>query len=468
MQVVRTKYNIAIAGGGPAGAVAAALLARLGYRVALANLPSKQTRIEGLSPRIADVLTTNGIAFDGVSAPSQRRVDWGSFQGDQNVEQIVDRSVFDASLLAQAERDGVDIYRQRVVSILPESGHICLEGGHICLEGGQILHSDLLIEARGRRAPRLRDAGYARDKQIGPNNLSVAGIIPADSKVTLPAGSHIQARPNGWIWRAGLPDGRVWQQIVTDSTAAKSGLKSGARTRVEALWHHAQEGAEAVPLPHHPVVGSAGLRLNAPRLDPRCLRLGDAAVALDPLSGHGMFWAVSSALMMPAMVRAVMNGQTHLAAAFYQNRVIDTFLRQARIGRDFYKESGFDGAFWTRRRSWPDHAPAHPTIGAPRIERRVLCQNGALTQAAVLVTEMDVSGVGFVMGHEIVPILRRIGRRPLPPLADFQTQIVPTLLPQQAEALHGWLTHRGLASRPAQQDYNSDRENAKCDTRPAA
>ncbi|MCV6586956.1 MAG: tryptophan 7-halogenase [Marinibacterium sp.] len=448
------EFDIALAGGGPAGSVAAILLARAGFRVGLATLPRQGTRIEGLSPRICSVLRANGLPLDGVAPATQRQVRWGASSGAQNVEHLVRRDVFDAGLLGQAAQDGVQIVTAAIATV-------DAPGGAIHLRDGTTLCAGLLFDARGRRAPRRTAADDAKWK--GPDNVSVAGFVPTtDHAPDHAPGSIVEARPGGWSWRARLEDGRDWLQIVGDASALSGADR--AQGRVAGLWHHVL-GADAPALPDHPVVSDAGLRLNTPQLDPACPSLGDAAVALDPLSGHGMFWAISSALMAVPLARAILDGQTDLAQRFYHDRVIDTFWRQARVGRDFYAEGRQGGAFWDTRAMWPDSLPSHPVVDAPWIEPRVLCENGRLRQGEVLVTNLDPGGAGYVMGHDIAPLLCRLGGQCLPDLATFHSSIAPHLSPAEAEALHGWFTQRGLANTPA---IHIQQETPSCDTRPAA
>jgi hypothetical protein len=239
-------------------------------------------------------------------------------------------------------------------------------------------------------------------------------------------------------------------QVVGDKSAVRGGRT--ARDRLVRLWRHVVgTGAALGGLPDRASVSAANLRLNTPDLDPRCPRLGDAAVALDPLSGHGVFWAVSSALMAPPIARALLGGQTDLARDFYRNRVVDTFWRQARIGRDFHAASGQDGEFWRRRRHWPDAEPAHPQLDRPRLEPRVLLRDGVLCRGEVLVTKADPGGAAFVLGQEIAPILRAIGNRPLPDMNVFHQTYLPKLPARTAGQVHGWLIARGLGTSPAVQ-----------------
>lgn len=440
-------FDIAIAGGGPAGAAAAVFLARAGYRVGLVTLPGIRARIEGLSPRVYAILRANGLPLVGVQPMTQRHVSWGEFQGAQNTEHLVARHEFDRGLIDHLPHEGVEVWTGSIASVAPNAGQIRLRDG-------RVMTARLLFEARGRRAPNQLTS--VRRDGMGPDTISIAGFIDSDGV----NGSQILTRPEGWVWRARLGDGRLWQQVVTDSEGDSRG-----ESRVAALW--ARGVGDETPLPADPVVSACALRLNTPDLDPRCPCLGDAAVALDPLSGHGMFWAMSSALMAPAIARAIFAGDVDLARDFYRNRVVDTFWRQARVGRDFHAASGEGGRFWTARRAWPDQAPAHPEVAQPRLEPRVISENGALTRAEVLVTTAEPSGAAFVMGQALAPIIHALGPRLLPDLSDFQQQIVPHLSSPQAAGLHHWLTTRGLANSPAIHVQRPE-EYPTCDTNPAA
>ncbi|MFY2823826.1 flavin-dependent monooxygenase QhpG [Ruegeria sp. MALMAid1280] len=432
-------FDIAIAGGGPAGTVAAILLARAGLKVALVTLCPGTDRREGLSPRVFAILQNNGLATEGVAPPSQRYAVWGAFQGGQNVEHIVSRTAFDAGLLAQARDEGVTVVDGAISAVRPGKGAIRMTAG-------RTIRAGLLFEARGRRAPRLAAAHHGSRDWSGPATISVAGFV--DASVDAGSGSEISACENGWTWRACSDEARQWVQVVGDADAFRD--VQGSRPRLTHLWAHVLGStAEAGCLPAHPVVSACALRLNAPQLDPRCPRLGDAAVALDPLSGHGMFWAISSALMAPPMARAIFDGQCDLARDFYSHRVVDTFWRQARIARDFYATAGQTGDFWQARRTWPDQEPAHPVVTDSRFEPRVLLRDGRLCRGEVLVTTADPGGAAFVLGQEIAPLVRALRHQPLPQPAVFHQKFLPQCPASVARKLHGWLISRGIGHTAA-------------------
>lgn len=445
-------FDIAIAGGGPSGSVAAVLLARAGFRVALATLTPRGPRYEGMSARVAAILARHGLPLAGIGPAAQRHVSWGAFQGGQNSEHLADRSAFDTGLLEAARAEGVSVIYASVSSVRPEAGEIRLADG-TCLS------ARLLFEARGRRAPR-QPTEMQRTELAGPDTISVAGFVPPQAgDMTVP---RIEARPGGWVWSVPVDRDRLWLQAVGAAAALGQARGKGA---VSALW---KTVLAETPLPRRPVVHAIAPRLAAPDLDPRCPRLGDAAVALDPLSGHGMFWAVSSALMAVPVARALLAGQADLARALYRNRVAETFWRQARVGRDFYREAGFQTPFWQQRAAWPDGAPAHDTDIRPHTALRVVVQDGHLVRREVLITRDAPGGAAFAAGQEIVPLLRRLNGQPLPDADRFHSALLPEAPPQAARAIHQWLLSQGFTEGAQIPWDTANRETEPCNYDPAA
>jgi hypothetical protein len=142
------------------------------------------------------------------------------------------------------------------------------------------------------------------------------------------------------------------------------------------------------------------------------LRAGDAAMAVDPLSGNGIFQSLSSALIAPAVINTLLRypAERTLATRFYQDRVRHTFLRFARMGRDFYRmETRWPTApFWRQRQGWPDAEPSHadtaPTLLG--IESRPVVAADRICARDVAITSDQPLGVWHVGGVELAPLLR--------------------------------------------------------------
>lgn len=407
--------DIAIAGGGAAGAFAAILLTRAGARVTLVEAGGRAPWVEGAGLRLVAALRAQRLAVEGLGPLVERQVDWGALSGQPNREHMLSRPHFDEGLQAQAAAEGVTLVRAPVRRV---------RRGVLELADGREIAAGLVIEARGRRAP----VADGRRRGIPTVSLSAqAGAVTPGAKV--------RALPEGWLWRIG--DGaRGWTQVTLDAGAARDPA---------AVWTSLTGfGSEGL------VVRGAELRLSAPELDPDLPRIGDAAVAMDPLSGHGMFWALASALMAVPLCAALLDGQGALAARFYRDRVVATFDRQARVGRDFYRASGLTGPFWAARSGWPDDAPAEPVPpSAPHLETRVIVRAGRLAEAQVLVTPQDPEGAAFVGGVEIAPLLARLGCGPMPDRAGFAARVLPETPPDTAGRIYDWLAARGITTAPA-------------------
>ena len=409
----RDHSDVAIAGAGPAGTAAAILLSRAGARVTLVGAGTPGA-LQGASPRVAALLARLGLAAEGMALAVARQVRWGELPGATNREHPLDRARFDAGLAAQAADEGVRVLQGTVARLDPGRGELTLRDG-------RVVGARRLVEARGRRA-----AG-ASGRVRGP--ATVAIVAPGASGG---AASAIEARPGGWIWRLGHPGAGGVTQVVTGP--AGPGAEGLARAWAAVTGEPLPEGARAC---------GAEMRLTAPELDAGCLRVGDAAIAIDPLSGHGLFWALSSALMLPPILAALDAGGADLARRFWRERVAATFWRQARIGRDFHAMAGFATPFWAARRAWPDAAPAHAEVVAPRLARQVVVADGRLAEAEVVVTANAPEGAAFLAGRPLVPLLREFMSRPLPG-PDALAAHLPGRRADEVRAAHDWLAAAGL------------------------
>ena len=363
-----------VVGGGPSGAVSAWLAARDGLRVVLID-PGKPTgRIEGLSPRLHRWLHATGLGDGGATiGPFPRRVDWDGQPQAVNAEHAVDRDRFDAHLRAAAQEAGVTI-----VQALGQPAP-----GRVTLSEGREFSARWIVDARGRQARQGGD-------RLPFATLSICGWVRPD-RPPVP-GFDITALPEGWLWRAALPGGRVWAQLTVDARSPDP-----METRLVQALDRAGVGA-VTPEPGLSARASAPL-LPAAIGDLECLPVGDALAAMDPLSGHGLFWAVSSALSAAAARRTLTArpGSEALCRRYLEDRARATYLRNARIGRDFLRQEGrfADHPFWSARRGFPDDRPAHIPVSTPQVRPGTVIRNGLIEEMALLHTPEEPEGVGW-------------------------------------------------------------------------
>ena len=257
-------------------------------------------------------------------------------------------------------------------------------GGAVLASGGR-LGALRVIDARGRGA--MPSAGHA------PATLALAAWL-----VDAPArGIKLTAFAGGWLWRVALPDGRVWVQAMLD--AAGTGRPADRLLATVAMAEPALAGAQ--------IAGDVLAREAAPRLpepvtDLSVLRVGDAFAVMDPLSGHGQFWAISSALAVAAVRRTLAArpdspDSEDICRRFLNQRAREVSLHQARVGRDFIRlEARFrDAPFWAARRDFPDEAPASQVLQSPEIRPAIVVENGLLAEREILHTPRSPMGIGW-------------------------------------------------------------------------
>jgi flavin-dependent dehydrogenase len=433
--------DVAVAGGGPAGAFAARELARAGLRVILIDPAQSRPRLEGMGERVVRLLAAKGLeaSLSSVGQPVPRDVVWAGLHGTDNGERLVRRDEFDTALRQAAVDAGVELKTARLRRI----EHVDpVDGVQLRLSTGEAVTARLLIDARGRHA-----TNPVRLK--GPQTLAIAGRSTAGAPRS---GTCVVATPQGWCWAASDPAFGRWFQISVAQGDIEGAGQSALRNRVQRFLEQSaiREKFGEVSFQEDLQARGAGLVLAAPELSLPIIPIGDAAVAIDPLSGHGLFWALSSALSATPIILTVLDqpaGGEQLARRFYRDRVVGTFWRQARIGRDFYRleENLARYPFWTERIAWPDDEPAHKETADTRLEQRVVVEDNRLKERDVLITPRNPEGVAFVAGLALRELTGLFSR--------FQT--TGESPPEAAEAAFRWLAEQGLPASALNQLSNN-------------
>lgn len=435
---------IVVLGGGPAGVVVAAGLARLGESIVLVGEPRRFAAVEGVSARVIEALRGLGLlgAVATFAPPSPRRATWNGVRSDANSERLVDRRQLDRALLADAARLGVEVIAGHIAEVVPSpSGHEV----HVETEAGRrTLTARFVVEARGRVAPA---AGRPRVRGIETVALSQFWQGPAGL-----TGSAVQSLEDGWAWMAALPDGRRYLQIAIDVGSAalppKKALAQRCAERFRTIEAAQPFLQDATPL-GEPIARASTPVLNEVLTGDDWLRVGDAAMAVDPLSGNGLFQALSSALQAPAVIRTMLHSpeRAALAREFHRRRIEHLFFRFARIGRDFYAtEAGWaDAPFWRARRGWPDAEPLHRAVTPAEVEvarRPVLDQDG-IVAADVVVTPDQPLGIWHLDGLPLAAALSAV-RAAAPGQSAVDALVAALALPAaRAASLADWMRQQG-------------------------
>ncbi|WP_448108747.1 flavin-dependent monooxygenase QhpG [Pseudomonas azerbaijanoccidentalis] len=423
-----------IVGAGPAGAAVALGLRRLGYAVTLVSEWRRFAALEGVSIRVLEALRGAGLhqALADATLPSQRQVNWNGQQHAQNIEYLLDRPTFDRGLREDLRATGVVLIEGRVLGVQSStSGH------QVQIEGHEVLSADFLVEARGRQAPTLGKG------LRGPETVSLLNRWQGAPGTTA---SAVESLKDGWAWMARRADGQCYWQWTVD--VASAGLPGKAQL-LEYCQQRRQDSAVAraffgdepeLDLQLH--ARSSTAILSPQVCGDNWIRVGDAAMAVDPLSGNGIFQSLSSALQAPTVINTLLRKpeRAGLAQRFHQQRVEQLFLRFARIGRDFYadEQRWFDQPFWQARRQWPDAEVAHAEADFDllRIERAPVLRDGFVDEAEVVITADQPLGIWHVQGVEVAPCVRRLRTEPA-------EKVLAGLTCEQGRMVRSWLLAQG-------------------------
>jgi 2-polyprenyl-6-methoxyphenol hydroxylase-like FAD-dependent oxidoreductase len=417
-----TKFDIIVAGAGPAGTLTAILLSRQGYSVGVVASPRGRGRIEGFSQRTVDILATHGLthAYAAVGPMVDRIASWAGELGARNREYVTDRAILDEALIEDLANHNIEILSADIVSVASEHDHADVQ---LRASGTDQNHRvEFFVEARGRAAPAGHDKGVG-----GPPTTAIVRQVrgSVDDPRTAVAGFA-----EGWAWYVADGSGPAYLQIFVDSQAGlpkraelAAFFESRAAQIVEKADWLGERGFEG-PVKAY----SAAPVLAKNPLGERHIRVGDAACALDPLSGNGMFAALGGAAAASPVIHTLIEqpDNSALARAFYLERARDAFDRFCRVGRDFYRlETRWpDSPFWHARQVWPDDIPAHeaPLSGPLTFARKPVVEDGFITEREVCVTPDYPRGIWLV---DQVPIPRLYHL-----LAEFEGHDLPEILPE--------------------------------------
>ena len=277
----------------------------------------------------------------------------------------------------------------------------------------------------------------------GPETLSLLNRWQGEPG---PLETAVESLADGWAWMARLEDGRCYWQLTLDVASSqlppREQLLAYCRERraTSQLVRQFFGDAEERELDLHARSSTAILCLEA--CGDTWIRVGDAAMAVDPLSGNGIFQSLSSALQAPLVINTLLRApeRAELARRFHQQRVEQLFLRFARVGRDFYASENqwTDQPFWQARRAWPDEQPSHrpADFASLRIERAPVLKGEFVDEAEVVVSADQPLGIWHLDGLELAPWLRRLRAEP-------EAQVLADLPPERRRVFQGWLLSQG-------------------------
>ena len=456
--------RVCVVGTGPAGCVFAARMAQLGHEVRLIEQERfPRSRLgESLSPGVEPLLKSAGLET-ALDAPRSTRVrnvwvDWadGLQLREDPREQglIVDRGAFDLALLEGARSHGVKVLQPaRVVDRRQSGGRWRLA---IDVDGrGETLEADFLAEAGGRGTA----AGRAR-VQTGPPTLAVYSYWRG---ARLPSTPRIEAGEDAWFWGVPLPNGTYNSLAFVDPKAFRAAPGALAERLLDRLAGSLVledcGGAEQIG-PARAIDATPYLTRDC--VDGNAIRLGDAALAIDPISSSGVQKAIQSALSGAIVANTLLRrpAVADLAMNFYRAQLKDASERHRRWAADHYGTVAAKrgGPFWTERskgRKLEASAPPSEPIDARTMATMPVelsseaafvetpCLDGEYVGAAPALRHPRLeTPVAYLAGRALAPLLKDLlpGRTPLQ-IARAWSNRMPL---ESGLAIAGWLVNHGV------------------------
>lgn len=317
--------GVVVLGAGPAGATTALALRRAGVGVTIVDsVRQPAIRVgESVPPAVGAALGELGVRITGHRESLGTTSAWGGtalryrdylFDG-RGPGWHLDRHRFDRELLGAAISAGARVVRDRFVRPGP------------CF----------VVDATGRRAAFAVSQG-ARRHRID----RLLGVVAVMASVGGINHTLIESFEHGWWYAAPLPSGRLLVALLSDADIVRH-----HRWQEPARWlgqlRRTRHLATVDTMPEL-TIRAANSQVLTPSHGAGWLAVGDAAMALDPLSSAGILAAIRSGTeAAEAIVSGRLDG--------YDERVrqrFATFLGQRRF---FYgQEQRWETPFWTRRR----------------------------------------------------------------------------------------------------------------------
>lgn len=364
----RISTDICVVGGGPAGSTVAHRLAQLDYDVCLVEREAfPRPRVgESLPAGILPLLDVLGVRerveCAGFLRPRAALVRWAEPSVQQRIQPgppglQVDRGRFDALLLDAAGEAGVRVL-QPATAGRPQSDDdgkltipVRVAGTYATLSARYI------VDATGRggfvpgkriraSVPTLALYGYWRD----------TGISGSETRV--------EAGHREWFWCAPLAGGTVAAAVFVDPKRVASETAGD----IEALYRDLLVDSELIrgcldgELISAVSACDASCVHAAEPVGDRFIRVGDACLAMDPLSSQGVQSAIGSGLQAAVVVNTLLarSENAKLAMTFYRDRQSEKATRHCETSARFYGEKAAisNQSFWRKR-------AVHATGGLP-------------------------------------------------------------------------------------------------------
>jgi geranylgeranyl reductase family protein len=343
--------DVAIVGGGPAGAAAAITLARAGRDVVVvdkARFPRDKCCGDGLTAEALRLLEALGLDRDTVASwetvddvvvrsPSGRISTFPMPRGQGLFAAVARRTDLDSALLDVARAAGAKVLDgHALIAARQHPDRVVIE-----VDGIGELHTRYAIGADGMWSPLRKAVGATPPGYLGEWHAFrqyFSGVGPLARQL--------------WVWfEPDLLPGYAWSFPLPDGRANVGfGIQRSSLTRPGRI-HRVQQMKDAWPellgRPHIASVLGTNARPEAPhrawpipaRVDSttltsgRVLFAGDAAYATDPLTGEGIAQALGTGILAARAVDAAGPSDPSVAVSTYEAAVRGQLFADHRMSR---------------------------------------------------------------------------------------------------------------------------------------
>ncbi len=402
--------RIVILGAGPAACLLAMALARDGLAPLLIGKPRASQAVEGLSQRVVEGLKRFGCRHAlSLLGPKWGRVSaWGGEEVEMNGEFVVERVAFDAALLRDVRAAGLTVLEGVVRHVGRQGDGTWRIEWNDCANQLRQTCGELVVECRGHRAPKT-----ALDIHRGAALVSLGRSF--EGACAQPRTTFAEPFAHGWAW--GAVDGRGRAHIQTVILPQTLSLHRGDPDATHAFClNHLHRtlrrfgGSLRATGPAH----ARGILpvLRGGVADPEFLRIGDAAYTCDPLSGHGVFEAVSGAIAAVPVINTLLRrpDDAALARRYLSQRAEAVFRSRIEAARQHYtSETRWqDEPFWRRQAAPVEHFRHGLAQSAAAFAVLPVVEDGVIVERRVVVSADFPRGVRFVDGVDLAALDERL------------------------------------------------------------
>ena len=341
------EFDVAIVGGGPAGAAAALTLVRYTKRRVLVLERGDYTQWragETLGPGVTPLLQ-----YLGIDLRESRHVRAFGTAAAWGTEHVVSRD-----FLFTGRGEGWNLDRRAFDLALADA--VVAAGGTLRKNTPVTNRADIparfIIDASGRHAAIARAHG-ARP-QLDDHLTGLVTLLPRNDDID--QSTLVETVPYGWWYSAPVPDGLV-VAVMTDADLIRERHLTDGESWLSALaaTTHTSRRAEATPVRRHcaaPTVYPAHSQILDRLHGDDWIAAGEAAVAFDPLSSMGIGYALTSGINAAREADMVLNGHTDHLATYAADVVRHYDAYRARRNAYYAMENRWPNEpFWQRRQN---------------------------------------------------------------------------------------------------------------------